>query len=115
MYYIIRQGIVYIPSEMPTIIGSHYNVPPGIIEFLLSYYKVKVRNCPLLLHNRDNIYRCAFSSPFLVLRRATIKRNRTEAMNRDSSDERVDISSVGKMKLTMYVLQLVKVLHSTTI
>lgn len=36
-------------------------------------------------------------------------------MNRDSSDERVDISSVGKMKLTMYVLQSVKVAHSTTI
>uniref|UniRef100_A0A8D0G4J8 Voltage-dependent R-type calcium channel subunit alpha n=1 Tax=Sphenodon punctatus TaxID=8508 RepID=A0A8D0G4J8_SPHPU len=31
----------------------------------------------------------------VVLRRATIKRNRTEVMNRDSSDERVDISSVG--------------------
>uniref|UniRef100_A0A7M4F516 Voltage-dependent R-type calcium channel subunit alpha n=1 Tax=Crocodylus porosus TaxID=8502 RepID=A0A7M4F516_CROPO len=37
-----------------------------------------------------------FSPSFLVLRRATIKRNRTEAMNRDSSDEHcVDISSVG--------------------
>uniref|UniRef100_A0A8C4V9E3 Voltage-dependent R-type calcium channel subunit alpha n=1 Tax=Falco tinnunculus TaxID=100819 RepID=A0A8C4V9E3_FALTI len=34
--------------------------------------------------------------PFPVLRRATIKRNRTDAMNRDSSDEHcVDISSVG--------------------
>ncbi|XP_077188346.1 voltage-dependent R-type calcium channel subunit alpha-1E isoform X1 [Paroedura picta] len=35
------------------------------------------------------------TSALEVLRRATIKRNRTEAMNRDSSDERVDISSVG--------------------
>uniref|UniRef100_A0A8C3IS63 Calcium voltage-gated channel subunit alpha1 E n=1 Tax=Chrysemys picta bellii TaxID=8478 RepID=A0A8C3IS63_CHRPI len=36
------------------------------------------------------------SSSFPVLRRATIKRNRTEAVNRDSSDEHcVDISSVG--------------------
>ncbi|XP_048353770.1 LOW QUALITY PROTEIN: voltage-dependent R-type calcium channel subunit alpha-1E [Sphaerodactylus townsendi] len=38
------------------------------------------------------------TSALEVLRRATIKRNRTEAMNRDSSDERVDISSVGKMQ-----------------
>ncbi|XP_053247291.1 voltage-dependent R-type calcium channel subunit alpha-1E isoform X2 [Podarcis raffonei] len=35
------------------------------------------------------------TSALEVLRRATIKRNRTEVMNRDSSDERVDISSVG--------------------
>uniref|UniRef100_A0A8D2J6P1 Voltage-dependent R-type calcium channel subunit alpha n=1 Tax=Varanus komodoensis TaxID=61221 RepID=A0A8D2J6P1_VARKO len=35
------------------------------------------------------------TSALEVLRRATIKRSRTEAMNRDSSDERVDISSVG--------------------
>ncbi|NWW50437.1 CAC1E protein, partial [Pedionomus torquatus] len=35
--------------------------------------------------------------PFPVLRRATIKRNRTDAMNRDSSDEHcVDIASVGE-------------------
>lgn len=38
--------------------------------------------------------------PFPVLRRATIKRNRTDAMNRDSSDEHcVDISSVGERRL----------------
>jgi len=35
--------------------------------------------------------------PGVVLRRATIKRSRTEAMTRDSSDEHcVDISSVGE-------------------
>lgn len=35
--------------------------------------------------------------PGTVLRRATIKRSRTEAMTRDSSDEHcVDISSVGE-------------------
>ncbi|POI30580.1 hypothetical protein CIB84_005670, partial [Bambusicola thoracicus] len=38
----------------------------------------------------------AGTSALEVLRRATIKRNRTDAMNRDSSDEHcVDISSVG--------------------
>ncbi|KFQ61388.1 Voltage-dependent R-type calcium channel subunit alpha-1E, partial [Pelecanus crispus] len=37
------------------------------------------------------------TSALEVLRRATIKRNRTDAMNRDSSDEHcVDISSVGE-------------------
>lgn len=36
-------------------------------------------------------------SPGAVLRRATIKRSRTEVMTRDSSDEHcVDISSVGE-------------------
>uniref|UniRef100_A0A8C4VAV3 Voltage-dependent R-type calcium channel subunit alpha n=1 Tax=Falco tinnunculus TaxID=100819 RepID=A0A8C4VAV3_FALTI len=40
--------------------------------------------------------------PFPVLRRATIKRNRTDAMNRDSSDEHcVDISSVGERRLAV--------------
>lgn len=39
----------------------------------------------------------AFPFPGVVLRRATIKRSRTEAMTRDSSDEHcVDISSVGE-------------------
>uniref|UniRef100_A0A663EEP6 Voltage-dependent R-type calcium channel subunit alpha n=1 Tax=Aquila chrysaetos chrysaetos TaxID=223781 RepID=A0A663EEP6_AQUCH len=42
----------------------------------------------------------SISLPFPVLRRATIKRNRTDAMNRDSSDEHcVDISSVGERRL----------------
>uniref|UniRef100_A0A8C0F3U1 Voltage-dependent R-type calcium channel subunit alpha n=1 Tax=Bubo bubo TaxID=30461 RepID=A0A8C0F3U1_BUBBB len=42
----------------------------------------------------------AIPLPFPVLRRATIKRNRTDAMNRDSSDEHcVDISSVGERRL----------------
>ncbi|KAJ7416236.1 hypothetical protein WISP_72798 [Willisornis vidua] len=40
------------------------------------------------------------TSALEVLRRATIKRNRTDAMNRDSSDEHcVDISSVGERRL----------------
>nr|XP_047910199.1 voltage-dependent R-type calcium channel subunit alpha-1E isoform X6 [Anser cygnoides] len=38
--------------------------------------------------------------PLPVLRRATIKRNRTDTMNRDSSDEHcVDIASVGERRL----------------
>uniref|UniRef100_A0A8C0F411 Voltage-dependent R-type calcium channel subunit alpha n=1 Tax=Bubo bubo TaxID=30461 RepID=A0A8C0F411_BUBBB len=44
----------------------------------------------------------AIPLPFPVLRRATIKRNRTDAMNRDSSDEHcVDISSVGERRLAV--------------
>ncbi|XP_064927896.1 voltage-dependent R-type calcium channel subunit alpha-1E isoform X6 [Columba livia] len=40
------------------------------------------------------------TSALEVLRRATIKRNRTDAMNRDSSDEHcVDIASVGERRL----------------
>ncbi|PKU45595.1 voltage-dependent r-type calcium channel subunit alpha-1e isoform x2 [Limosa lapponica baueri] len=40
------------------------------------------------------------TSALEVLRRATIKRNRTDAMNRDSSDEPcVDIASVGERRL----------------
>uniref|UniRef100_A0A8C3K733 Voltage-dependent R-type calcium channel subunit alpha n=1 Tax=Calidris pygmaea TaxID=425635 RepID=A0A8C3K733_9CHAR len=40
------------------------------------------------------------TSALEVLRRATIKRNRTDAMNRDSSDEQcVDIASVGERRL----------------
>uniref|UniRef100_A0A452SMM7 Voltage-dependent R-type calcium channel subunit alpha n=1 Tax=Ursus americanus TaxID=9643 RepID=A0A452SMM7_URSAM len=45
------------------------------------------------------LFLCSFTGlplPGVVLRRATIKRSRTEAMTRDSSDEHcVDISSVG--------------------
>uniref|UniRef100_A0A7M4F5E3 Voltage-dependent R-type calcium channel subunit alpha n=1 Tax=Crocodylus porosus TaxID=8502 RepID=A0A7M4F5E3_CROPO len=64
------------------------------IERELNGYRAWIDKAEEVMLAEEN--KNAGTSALEVLRRATIKRNRTEAMNRDSSDEHcVDISSVG--------------------
>uniref|UniRef100_A0A8V5HCJ5 Voltage-dependent R-type calcium channel subunit alpha n=1 Tax=Melopsittacus undulatus TaxID=13146 RepID=A0A8V5HCJ5_MELUD len=94
------------------IIGSFFvlNLVLGVLsgEFAKERERVENRRAFMKLRRQQQIERelngyrawidkaAPIPLPFPVLRRATIKRNRTDAMNRDSSDEHcVDISSVG--------------------
>ncbi|XP_009319003.1 PREDICTED: voltage-dependent R-type calcium channel subunit alpha-1E [Pygoscelis adeliae] len=64
------------------------------IERELNGYRAWIDKAEEVMLAEEN--KNAGTSALEVLRRATIKRNRTDAMNRDSSDEHcVDISSVG--------------------
>ncbi|XP_038268725.2 voltage-dependent R-type calcium channel subunit alpha-1E isoform X1 [Dermochelys coriacea] len=64
------------------------------IERELNGYRAWIDKAEEVMLAEEN--KNAGTSALEVLRRATIKRNRTEAVNRDSSDEHcVDISSVG--------------------
>nr|XP_009937578.1 PREDICTED: voltage-dependent R-type calcium channel subunit alpha-1E [Opisthocomus hoazin] len=64
------------------------------IERELNGYRAWIDKAEEVMLAEEN--KNAGTSALDVLRRATIKRNRTDAMNRDSSDEHcVDISSVG--------------------
>uniref|UniRef100_A0A8C2UKC9 Voltage-dependent R-type calcium channel subunit alpha n=1 Tax=Coturnix japonica TaxID=93934 RepID=A0A8C2UKC9_COTJA len=68
------------------------------IERELNGYRAWIDKAEEVMLAEEN--KNAGTSALEVLRRATIKRNRTDAMNRDSSDEHcVDISSVGERRL----------------
>ncbi|XP_021260775.1 voltage-dependent R-type calcium channel subunit alpha-1E isoform X2 [Numida meleagris] len=68
------------------------------IERELNGYRAWIDKAEEVMLAEEN--KNAGTSALEVLRRATIKRNRTDAMTRDSSDEHcVDISSVGERRL----------------
>lgn len=81
-------------SGLGSIECDHISIPCPDLNSPSTDYGPMIRLLAELAHHGPTMFF------FPVLRRATIKRNRTDAMNRDSSDEHcVDISSVGERRL----------------
>uniref|UniRef100_A0A8B9D0N9 Voltage-dependent R-type calcium channel subunit alpha n=1 Tax=Anser brachyrhynchus TaxID=132585 RepID=A0A8B9D0N9_9AVES len=72
------------------------------IERELNGYRAWIDKAECYWQSRATAAPAPLPLPLPVLRRATIKRNRTDTMNRDSSDEHcVDIASVGERRLAV--------------